>query len=113
MPRFLNTLGRSTLGIGICDRCKFKFSLDELRPDGNIPGLRVCEDCCDEFDPWRLPPNVDDRINLPFTRPDVNIATQPLDDGVIEWTSGTSRITQSEEQRDTDTDDDRTVEDDS
>lgn len=74
MPVFLNTLGNSTLGIGICDRCKFKFPLGELRPDGNTPGLRVCDKCNDVYDPWRLPALQDDRINLPFVRPDEDIA---------------------------------------
>ena len=77
MPVFLNTLGNSTLGIGICDRCKFKRPLGKLGPDGNTPGLMVCQDksgCKDEYDPWRLPAIQDDRINLPFVRPDEDIA---------------------------------------
>lgn len=79
MPIFLNTLGNSTLGIGICDRCKFKRPLDKLGPDGNTPGLRVCQDkdgCKDKYDPWRLPALQDDRINLPFVRPDEDIAVR-------------------------------------
>lgn len=84
MPIFLDTSGRSTLGIGICDRCKMKFSLEELQPDRNIPGLRVCAADNDEFDPWRLPAIQDDRLNLPFMRPDL-----PLDvpaDAVVQPT---------------------------
>lgn len=74
MPKFLNTLGRSVLGVAICDRCKFKAPTEELVPDPNIPGLRVHKHCADQFDPYRLPAIQDDRINLPFVRPDL-----PLD----------------------------------
>lgn len=70
MPKFLNTLGRSVLSIAICARCKMKFSVEELQPDRNIPGLMVCDDCNDEKDPYRLPALQDDRITPPFVRPD-------------------------------------------
>lgn len=70
MPKFLNTLGLSSLGVGICDRCKFKFPLVDLMPDTNIPGLRVCAKCTDQYDPYRLGQNLDDRISLQFVRPD-------------------------------------------
>lgn len=74
MPKFLNTLGRSTLGIGICDRCKRKFSLEDLHPDRDNPGLMVCDKDNDEPDPWRLPAPAPDRISLRFTRPDEDIS---------------------------------------
>lgn len=74
MPKFLNTLGNSTLGVGLCGRCSKKFPLGELHPDRNTPGLMVCDKDNDEFDPYRLPALQDDRLILPFTRPDV-----PLD----------------------------------
>jgi hypothetical protein len=51
MPRYLNTSGNATLGIGICDRCKMKFPLTELFSDPNAPGLKVCRKDVDEFDP--------------------------------------------------------------
>lgn len=70
MPRFINTAGRSTLGIGICARCKFKFSLEDLRDDPNSPGLKVCQKDLDDYDPWRLPAPPPDNINLQFVRPD-------------------------------------------
>lgn len=75
MPRFLDTRGRSTLGIGICDRCSRKFSLDDLYSDPNSPGLRVCKDDLDQLDPWRLAPASPDAITLPFVRPDVSVVT--------------------------------------
>ena len=76
MPKFLDTRGNSTLGIGICGRCSGKFPLHELHPDPNTPGLKVCRDDLDVLDPYRLPARQPDRIVLPFTRPDV-----PLHDG--------------------------------
>lgn len=75
MPVFLDTTGQATLGIGICDRCKRKFPLAELLPDGNSPGLRVCRDDRDVFDPWRLPPRQVERITLPFYRPDESLVS--------------------------------------
>lgn len=81
MGVYLNTLGRSTLAIGICDRCKRKFSLDDLYRDPNSPGLRVCIADKDEFDPYRLPARQPEKITLAFVRPDENIATDPA--GVI------------------------------
>ena len=73
MSLFINTRGNSTLGIGICDRCRRKFPLDELAPDPNSPGLKVCKADLDELDPWRLAPPMTDNITLPFVRPDETI----------------------------------------
>lgn len=75
MPRFLNTEGQATLGVGICDRCSRKLPLGELYPDPNSPGLRVCLDDRDNLDPWRLPARVPEDITLPFYRPDTPIPT--------------------------------------
>lgn len=75
MSVFLDTRGRSTLGIGICGRCSRKFSLDELHSDPNYPGLRVCRADLDEYDPYRLPARQPDRIILRFPRPDTDIST--------------------------------------
>jgi hypothetical protein len=75
MPRFLNTIGLNSLAIGICDRCKFKYPYSELRPDGNIPAIRVCGNgCSDEFDPYRLPARQSEKITIRFPRPDVDVA---------------------------------------
>ncbi len=70
MPRFLDTRGNSSLAIGVCDRCKFKFPIGELRADRNSPGLRVCEKCCDVKDPYKLPPKRPDNIVVAYPRPD-------------------------------------------
>jgi len=77
MPLFLNTRGRETLGIGICSRCSRKFPLDQLQPDTNYPGLRVCRADLDSIDPYRLPPRQTENITLPFMRTDTPIPTNP------------------------------------
>ena len=71
MPIYLDTRGKTTLGIGICSRCSRKFSLDDLKSDPNSPGLMVCSVDLDQFDPYRLPARQPDQITLRFTRPDV------------------------------------------
>lgn len=76
MSYFLDTTGEPTLGIGICDRCQMKFPLSQLASDPNAPGLKVCVECRDQFDPYRLPARQAERINLPFVRPDVNLAVE-------------------------------------
>jgi hypothetical protein len=81
MPRYINTRGNTTLGIGICGRCSIKMPLDKLMPDANSPGLMVCEKDRDEYDPYRLPARQPDNIVLQFTRPDTPIGTDPA--GVI------------------------------
>lgn len=74
MPRFLDTRGRSTLACGICARCSRKMSLDDLFSDPNSPGLMVCKEDLDQYDPYRLPARQPDDLTLPFYRPDT-----PLD----------------------------------
>lgn len=70
MSEWLDPTGRSSYGIGICDRCKVKMSILDLLPDPNAPGLRVCVECRDLYDPYRLPARQTEKISLPFTRPD-------------------------------------------
>lgn len=75
MPIFLDTTGKTSLAIAVCDRCKMKRAYVDLRPDGNSPGLRVCgEGCWDTLDPYRLAARKTERINLRFARPDVSVA---------------------------------------
>ncbi len=77
MPKFLDTRGKTTLGIAICGRCSQKFSIDDLYQDPNIgPGLLFCAADIDDYDPWRLPARPPDKIALRYARPDV-----PLDPG--------------------------------
>lgn len=70
MPRYLNTRGKPVLTIAVCDRCREKNSLSDLSPDGNSPGLLVCRDCNDMYDPWRLPARRTEDITVPTPRPD-------------------------------------------
>ena len=70
MSVFLDPTGNSTYGIGICARCQKKMFLHELHSDPNTPGLKVCIDDLDDYDPYRLAPRQADRITLPFYRPD-------------------------------------------
>lgn len=77
MPVYLDTRGNSVLSVAICDRCSRKFPYVDLMPDPNFPGMRVCKDDLDKFDPWRLPAIQPENISLRFPRPDVSIATGP------------------------------------
>lgn len=65
------------LSIAICARCGMKHPYMALMSDPNSPGLRVCKDDLDDFDPWRLPAIKPEAIALRFPRPDVSIATNP------------------------------------
>jgi hypothetical protein len=77
MSIYLDTLGKTTLAIGICGRCSRKFSLDDLYSDPNYPGLKVCKVDVDDYDPYRLPARQPEKISLLFARPDTPIATNP------------------------------------
>lgn len=74
MPVYLDTRGNSVLSVAICDRCSRKFAYTDLMPDPNFPGMRVCKDDLDKFDPWRLPARQTENISLRFPRPDVSVA---------------------------------------
>lgn len=77
MPVYLDTRGNSVLSVAVCDRCNRKFAYTELMPDPNFPGMRVCKDDLDNFDPWRLPARQTENIALRFPRPDVSVASGP------------------------------------
>jgi hypothetical protein len=95
MPRFLDTTGMSSVAIAVCDRCKMKRPFSVMMADFNFPGLRVCnEGCQDQLDPYRLAARKTERINLRFPRPDVSVAVTP--DAII--TGGTNTFDLSPEQ---------------
>jgi hypothetical protein len=73
MPVFLDPSGRSTFGIGVCARCWQKFSLEDLFSDPNSPGLKVCKDDLDDYDPYRLPARRTEDVTLRFYRPDEDL----------------------------------------
>ena len=77
MSVFLDPSGQPTYGIAICGRCSRKMLLSDLSPDPNYPGLMVCEEDRDEYDPYRLAPRKEDQIVLPFVRPDTSVTTRP------------------------------------
>lgn len=77
MPIYLDTRGKSTLGIAVCARCGIKMSRDDLRPDPNYPGLYVCDDDRDQLDPYRLPPRETENITMEWCRPDFSLAPGP------------------------------------
>lgn len=70
MSIFIDPSGESTFGIAICARCSRKMPLDDLYSDPNAPGLMVCIDDLDEYDPYRLAARPTEEINLRFVRPD-------------------------------------------
>ena len=71
MSIWLDPTGKTTYGLGICGRCSRKMSLDDLYSDPNSPGLMVCLEDRDLYDPWRLPPRQLEKMSLRFARPDV------------------------------------------
>lgn len=77
MSVYLDTRGNSVLSVAVCDRCNRKFAYVDLMPDPNFPGMRVCKDDLDVFDPWRLPAIQTENIALRFPRPDVSVAIAP------------------------------------
>jgi len=77
MSRFLDTTGNSTLSVFICDRCHMKRPYSDMRPDGNIPAIKVCsESCSDQWDPYRLPARQPEKITIRFPRPDADVSQQ-------------------------------------
>ena len=70
MALFIDPSGRSTFGIGVCARCWRKFSIEDLYSDPNTPGLKVCIDDLDDYDPYRLPARRTEDVTLRFYRPD-------------------------------------------
>jgi hypothetical protein len=74
VPVYLDTRGNTVLSVAICDRCSRKFAYVDLMPDPNFPGMRVCKDDLDQFDPWRLPAIQPENITLRHPRPDVSVA---------------------------------------
>jgi len=88
MPVYIDTRGNSVLSVAVCDRCNRKFAYVDLMPDPNFPGMRVCKDDLDNFDPWRLPARQTENIALRFPRPDVSIATGPIGGNQIKTENG-------------------------
>ena len=88
MPVYLDTRSNSVLSVAVCDRCNRKFPYVDLMPDPNFPGMRVCKDDVDNFDPWRLPARQTENIALRFPRPDTSVATGPIGGNQIQTENG-------------------------
>lgn len=71
---YCDTRGEAVLSVAICDRCSRKMPYTYLRPDPNSPGLMVCPDDLDQYDPWRLAARQTETITLRHPRPDVSVA---------------------------------------
>lgn len=71
MGKYLHPSHRAA--IAVCDRCKFKMPYNDLMMDGDKPGLRVCLECRDVKDPWKLPRPREKPITLRFPRPDIDL----------------------------------------
>lgn len=85
MSAYLDTRGLSIIAIGICGRCSLKFPLIDLIEDPNSPGLLVCKDDVDDYDPYRLPPRETEIITLEFPRPDVPFLSTAVAPGTASW----------------------------
>lgn len=97
MSMWLDTSGKTSLQIVICDRCKRKVSVMDVVSDPNSPGLWVCgpmpndrkggysESCVDVLDPYRLPPRETEDISPMHPRPDLNIAAPAVVIGTPAW----------------------------
>lgn len=70
MSLYLDTSGKPSAAIGVCDRCHMKMAYSDMVSDPNSPGLRMHEHCVDRFDPYRLPARATEDIALPAARPD-------------------------------------------
>lgn len=92
MSRFLNTRGRSTLTVALCDRCRMKFPIGQLMSDPNAPGLKVCEADRDDLDPYRLPMRQPEDITPRFVRKDVDIALDGAGNPVTPDTGGSGGV---------------------
>lgn len=76
MPKYIDTRGRTSLAVGICDRCRMKRALTDLSADPDSPGLRVCnQGCADQLDPWKLPARKTEQLTVSYPRPDEDIST--------------------------------------
>lgn len=71
---YCDTRGEPVLSVAICDRCSRKVPYSLLRSDPNSPGLMVCPDDLDQYDPWRLAARQTENITLRHPRPDVSVA---------------------------------------
>lgn len=70
MSLYIKVATSGSVAVGICDRCRFKFSLNDLSSDTDYPGLRVCVKCTDMTDPYLLPSRATEDITIQYPRPE-------------------------------------------
>ncbi len=76
MPLFLTRGKSQSPTVAICDRCRAKFFLTDLKRDRNSPGLRVCDSCNDEKDPYKLPQRTPENISVKDPRVEEQLIVQ-------------------------------------
>ncbi len=72
MSLYLPVQLKGSAAIAVCQRCNTKNYITDLTQDPNNK-IWVCKDCCDIYDPWRLPARIAEDISLQHPRPDVAI----------------------------------------
>jgi hypothetical protein len=72
MGLYLPVKTKGSAAIAVCGRCSMKVYNDDLVQDPNNK-LWVCKDCCDVFDPWRLPARQPEDITIDHPRPDEDL----------------------------------------
>lgn len=72
---------KGTYAIGQCQRCDFRFKLSQLRSDGQVPGLLVCNICWSKKNEAEFPIDASDATALYHPAPDLDAAAaNALDD---------------------------------
>lgn len=65
------------MGQAVCDRCRMIYPYSRLRPDGQSPGLQVCEICWDHMTTYASPPLQPDAMVFHKPRPLVHLVAYP------------------------------------
>lgn len=73
MYKFVDPRDLNVTALAVCDRCKHIYAWDDLKPDGDRPGLRVCRTCWDEKDPYKLAPRRTEKVSVDHARPNVDL----------------------------------------
>lgn len=69
MSLYLPVRLKGSAAICVCNRCHKKMYYSDLRKDPNNNNF-YCAECCDIYDPWRLPARMAEDISLQHPRPD-------------------------------------------
>ena len=69
---YLPVRSKGNTAISVCYRCSRKVYYADLKKDPNN-GQYFCQECCDIYDPWRLPARRAEDISLQHPRPDTSL----------------------------------------